>query len=50
MAEVVAFRGPAGLALISAADRLAGLAFERRAGLPDLAAAWLVRGATMTDP
>ncbi len=27
-----------------------GLAFERRAGLPDLAVAWLVRGAMMTDP
>jgi hypothetical protein len=33
------------VALISAAGRLAGLASERRASLPDLAVAWLERGA-----
>ena len=38
-----------GLALISAAGQRAGLAFERRASLPGLAAAWLIRGATLTD-
>jgi len=27
-----------------------GLAFERRASLPDLAVAWLKRGATPADP
>jgi hypothetical protein len=45
----VALRDLAGLALISAAGWLAGLAFERRASLPDLAVAWLERGATLTD-
>jgi hypothetical protein len=38
-----------GLALISAAGRFAGLAFERRASLSGLAVAWLIRGATLTD-
>jgi hypothetical protein len=38
-----------GLALISAAGQRAGLAFERRASLPGLAAAWLIRVATLTD-
>ena len=38
------------MALISAADRLAGLASERRASLPDLAVAWLERGAAAPGP
>jgi hypothetical protein len=46
---VVTFRGPVGLALISAAGWLAGLACERRASSPGSAAAWLVRGVTLTD-
>jgi len=36
--------------LTERAGRFAGLAFERRASLPGLAVAWLIRGATLTDP
>jgi hypothetical protein len=48
LCSVVAFRGPVGLALISAAGWLAGPACERPASSPGSAAAWLVRGATLT--